>query len=464
MSRRMRSLLLVAATLLGACGGDSKPGPNPDPDPRTEPLKPTLFVASEGTLVSYDVETGRQREGVVQDVSSPADLQVLEDATVMLHLTSRDEVLAVDGRTLEERARFASSSMGGERPTHSYVSPSRDGKRYWLTLNDGRGGRPDSSTALFVDVTPESPTYLQPVGEVRLGVGHHKASFSGTRERFIVSNIADCDDVLSVYDYSDVKGIQKVRTFSAGELGFACTLSAPLLPHGCATSKVSGRAYCNLTGPGVIVSVELDAPSPGFKVIYTGGKGGGYTLASRDGRFIYSLQETPREGGTPTPGASCQVGQLVVVDATTDSIAGQLPLLYRGPSCASGLGGTDEARAQGSHLVLSQDGKTLFITASAATDDVSSRVRQELVVDVSQPFSWVQRASIAVGESTGTHGDALSPDGRSLYVANNVDGTVSELDTGTLSVVRTLTLSVIARTMSLFSSEHGPSEHVGPIH
>ncbi|WP_224361667.1 YncE family protein [Hyalangium versicolor] len=458
----MRTLLLLDAVFsLAACGGGSSPDTDPNPEP--ESLKPTFFVASEGTLVSFDVETGTQREGVVQDVSSPSDLQVLEDGTVMLHLTSRDEVLAVDGHTLKERARFSSSSMGGERPTHSYVSPTRDGKRYWLTLNDGRGGKADSSTALFVDVTPGSPTYLQRVGEVRLGVGHHMASFSSTRERVVISNIADCNDVVSVFDYSDVKNIQKVRTFSAGELGFACDLSTPVLPHGCATSKLSGRAYCNLTGPGVILSINVDAPSPSFNLLYTGGKGGGHTVAQRDGSFIYSLQETPREGSSNPAGASCQIGQLALVDAAADSLVGQLPLFYSGPACDSKLEGTDEARAQGSHLVLSRDGKTLFITPSAATDDVSSHVRKELVVDVSRPYVLVQRESIPVGLSTGIHGDALSPDGRSLFVANNVDSTVSEIDTASLTVKRTLTFPVNARTMSLFGTDTGPSEQVGPI-
>jgi YVTN family beta-propeller protein len=113
--------------------------------------------------------------------------------------------------------------------------------------------------------------------------------------------------------------------------------------------------------------------------------------------------------------------------------------------------------------VLSQDGKTLFITPAAATDDVSSRVRQELVVDVSQPFVLTQRPSIPVGASTGNHADALSPDGRSLFVANNVDSTVSEIDTATQKVVRTLSLSVNSRTMSLFGTDIGPSEQVGPI-
>ncbi|KFE68720.1 YncE family protein [Hyalangium minutum] len=465
MSRWKRTLLsLSVGALLASCGGGTTPTPEPEPEPEPEPrpevMKPTLFMGAEGTLVAYDVETGQKRPGLVAEVSSPSDLQVLEDATVLVNLTVRNEVLVVDGRTLQERARIPSR---GERPNHSYVSPTRNGKRYWLTLNDGLSSQPESSSALFVDATPGSATYLQAVGEVRLGKGHHKATFSSTRERVIISNLADCDDVLSVYDYSDVKNVQKVLTLSAGALGIACSLTAQVTPHGCATSKVSGRAYCNLTGPGVIAAVDLDATPPTAKLIYTGGKGGGHTVASADGRFIYTVQDQPREGSATHAGAPCQVGQLVMVDTSSDNLAGQVPLLYRGPSCASPLAGTDEAKATASHLLLSRDGKTLYITPSGAFDDVASRVRQELVLDLSQPYSPAQKPSIAVGGSVQSHPVALSSEGRYLFVSNNVDNTLSQIDTTTNTVVSTLNLPTNAKTMSLFSSADGPSEHVGSI-
>lgn len=461
MSRWKRTLLcLSVGALLAACGGDTAPEPTPEPQPQPEPLKPTLFVGAEGSLVAYDVETGQQRPGRVSEVSSPSDLQVLEDATVLVNLTVSNEVLVVDGRTLQERARIPSR---GERPNRSYVSPARNGKRYWVTLNDGLSGQPETSSALFVDATPGSATYLQAVGEVRLGSGRHHASFSHTRERVVISNLANCDDVLSVYDYSDVKNVRKVVTLSAGALGLACSLSAPLLPQGCATSKVSGRAYCNLTGPGVVASVDLDATPPTAKLIYTGGKGGGHSVASADGRFLYTVQDLPREGSATHAGAPCQVGQLVMVDTSSDNLAGQVPLLYRGPSCASPLAGTDEAKASASHLLLSRDGKTLYITLSVPIDDAASRVRQELVLDVSQPFTPAQRASIAVGGSVGPHAVALSSEGRYLFVSNNVDNTLSQIDTTTNTVVSTLNLPTNPKTMSLFSTADGPSEHVGSI-
>ncbi|MFL5346849.1 MAG: YncE family protein, partial [Hyalangium sp.] len=278
-----------------------------------------------------------------------------------------------------------------------------------------------------------------------------------------ISNIADCEDVLSVYDYSDVQNIQKVQTISAGSLGLACSLSAPLLPHGCATSKVSGHAYCNLTGSGSIVSVDLDATPPTAKVIPTGGRGGGFTQAYWDGRYLYSVQASPREGSATSPGAACQVGQLAVVDASSDSLAREVPLRYRGPDCTATLAGTDEAKAEVAHLVTGPGGNTLYVTLGAF-NDADAHVRQELVVDLTQPAAPAQRASIALGPSNGSPADALSPDGRFLFVSNTTENGLSQIDTTTNTVVHTYSFFTAPKTMSLFSTASGPSEHVGPIH
>jgi YVTN family beta-propeller protein len=466
MGRTLRTLLLLGmAAALGACEEDKKPGGT------DEALRQTLFVASYTELVSYDVETGEERPGRVQDLESPVDLQALEDGTLLVNLTNKGQVLVVDGRTMLERARLPSSSLGGKRPVHSYLSPTHGGKRYWLALNDGEGGRAETNSALFIDTTPGSATYLQPVGEVRLGKGHHKAAFSATRERVVISNIADCDDALSVYDYSDVRNIQKVLTLSAADLGWGASRPCaanyqggfPPAPHGCATSKVSGRAYCNLTSTGEVVSIDLDATPPTFRVLATGGKGGGYTRASPDGRYIYSAQESPREGSATLPGAACQVGQLVVVDASTDTIAREVPLRYRGPDCTTALANTDEGKAEPGHIVLSRDGRTLYLTPAGAFGDEAARVRQELVLDLSVPDAPVQRASIGVGASKSHHADAQSADGRYLFVANNVDHTVSQVDTATGAVVRTLGVPQNPSSLATFGTAEGPSEHTGPI-
>jgi YVTN family beta-propeller protein len=473
MSLLRASTYTVLITICGLTGGCS--GSGNEVEGQNGALGHTLFVAHEGSLVSYDIATGEERPGAVQDVTGPVDLQALSDGTLMVNLTGRNEILLVDGRTMLEVARVPSSAMGGKRPVHSYISPEQGGEMYWLTLNDGENNVLSTNTARFLDITPGSATYQKPVGEVALGAGHHKASFSTTTSRVVISNIADCEDVLTVYDYSDVSKIVALATLSAKDAGFdgstyetTCDptymMGAPPSPHGCATDKVSGKAYCNLTTSGAIVAVDIDATPPSFKVIPTGGSGSGYTKAHPDGRYVYSVQDSPREGHMKTPGATCQIGQLVVIDATTDAVVKELPLFYKGPDCKDAIVGTDEETAEPSHIQVAADGKTLFITTAGGFGVESARVRQELVLDISDPKEPVELASIAVGASSGHHGDALTGDGKYLFVANNVDGTVTQIDAGTRAVLRTLAVKAQPKTLATFGEAEGPSVPTGPIH
>jgi DNA-binding beta-propeller fold protein YncE len=93
-----------------------------------------------------------------------------------------------------------------------------------------------------------------------------------------------------------------------------------------------------------------------------------------------------------------------------------------------------------------------------------ARVRQVLVLDLADPANPVQLSSIAVGSSTGHHGDALSGDGRWLFVANNADGSVSQIDVASLAVVRTFETAERPQTLGTFGATAGPSEQTGPIH
>ena len=465
--------MALCGGMLGAGGTGCQSSPPDGPPSPDNTLAQTLFVGHEGTLNSYDLSTGKERAGAVQNVAGPTDLQALADGTVMVNLTGRNEILAVDGRTLLESARIPSSTLGGTRPVHSYISPVRNGKSYWLALNDGMGSLPATSSVRFINLTPGS-TYLQPAGEVGLGVGHHKATFSAAKERVVISNISDCSNVITVFDYSNPGSITALRTISAQELGWDGTSrdktcdptyasGAPVSPHGCATSKVSGRAYCNLTSSGGIASIDMDATPPTFKVIATNGAGAGYTRPHTSGRYIFSLQDAPREGDPVHPGAKCQIGQLVVLDAMNDTIVKELPLLYKGPSCQTSLLGTDEETTEPSHIQVTGDGKTLFITAAGGYMVAAARVRQHLVVDVSDPRNPVQKDSIAVGTSNGYHGDALSGDGKFLFVANQIDGTVTQVDTATLAVTRTLTVQAKPSVLCTFGTAEGPGEQTGPI-
>jgi hypothetical protein len=464
---------LLAAAL--GCGGEDTVAvdTNDDSQPSgADELAETLFVAHQGSLISYDIATGEERPGAVQGVSSPTDLQALADGTLLANLTDQNHVLIVDPRSMLELARVHTSFATAQRPVHSYISPEHAGKTYWLALNDGTEGNPATNSASFIDITPGSDRYLQHVGEVAVGVGHHKATFSATRERAVISNIADCDRVLGVYDYSDIDQIREIAVMSAADAGWdgssfekTCdpTYQAGVAPapHGCATSKVSGKAYCNVTSSGDLVVVDLDAEAPTFQRVPMGGAGGGYTKASYDGRYIYSLQNEPREG---SEGSVCQVGQLVVLDASSDSIVAKLALGYLGAGCSQSLVGTDEETTEPAHSVISLDSSRLFITLAGGFEVESARVRQQLVIDIANPAAPVQLPSIPVGASTGYHGDTLSGDGRWLFVANNMDDTVTQIDVAGLSVVRTWTVAARPQVLATYGSLEGPSIQTGPLH
>src|SRR5262245_22545600 len=123
--------------------------------------------------------------------------------------TAGNEVILIDLNRRTEIGRLPSSSLGGVRPVHMYLSPAIEERQYVVVLNDGserstpKGERPKDSTLLLIDALQSSPTFLKPVGEARLGIGHHKVGFSMKRPRLAVSNISDCSDVISVYDYQD---------------------------------------------------------------------------------------------------------------------------------------------------------------------------------------------------------------------------------------------------------------------
>jgi len=473
------AVLLAFATTLGCTEdepSDTGGGPGSTADDCLLPH--TLFVAHEGLLSSYDIQTGQERAGSVSGISAPVDLQALEDGSLIVNLTGTHEVLVTNGLTMLEVARHPSSGGEGRRPVHGYVTPERAGKQYWVAMNDGESGEPATNSALFLDITEGSPTRFEVAGEVGLGIGHHKGSFSATRERVVISNIADCDDALSVYDYSDVENIELLATFTGEDAGFDapdpgegefdpffCDPSyqrgRPPAPHGCATARVSGKAYCSVTSSGDVVAVELDAPEPTFTRIATSGSGGGFMFAHPGGRYVYMQQETPREGEGGEP---CQIGQLVVVDATEDAVVAEVPLFYDGPDCTEELAGTDAETANPGHSHFAHHGTLLYVPTSGGFNRSDARVDRVLVLDTSDPDAPVQLESIQVGVHTGHSASALSGDERWLFVVNTVDATVSQIDALSRSVVRTFEVGPNPKVVATFGTVEGPSHVTGPVH
>jgi hypothetical protein len=182
-------------------------------------------VSGRDQLALHDLATGEELVRFEAPGGS-SDLMALESGVALSNHTAGNEVILIDLNRRSEIGRMPSSSLGGIRPVHMYLSPTIEGRQYVVVLNDGhergtpKGERPKDSTLLLIDAVQSSPTFLKPVGEVRLGIGHHKVGFSTKRPRLAVSNIADCFDVVSVYDYENASDITRIKTFSAADLGY----------------------------------------------------------------------------------------------------------------------------------------------------------------------------------------------------------------------------------------------------
>jgi YVTN family beta-propeller protein len=465
------SLALPCAAAIALFASQGCVDDSSDKDESNATFSQTLFTAQEGSLVSFDLATGKKLPGEITDVKGPTDMQALDDGTLLVNLTTTNEILAVDGKTMLQKGnRIPSSGKAAVKPVHSFITPEVGDKRYWVTMNDG-SGTAASNSARFLSLDPDTAKYLKPAGELDLGIGHHKAAFSPDKQRVVISNIGDCDDIMSVFDFSDIANIAKVSTLTAAGAGFDGSDSLHTCdqtkkkgrtpsPHGCAAAKNSAHALCNMTGTGVLVATDLDAAVPGFKLIPTAGTGAGYTAAHPGGRYIYTLQSTPNEanGGKP-----CQVGQVAVVDMSKDSLVKELPLLYTGPGCTDALAGTKAKGTGPSHTLFNAASDRAYINVAASADS-NSRVEKQLVLDVSDPADPKQLESVSIGSSYGSHGETLSGDGKFLIVANNKDASVSVIDAATAKVVKTLDVGNAGKTMATFGTAEGPSHQVGPFH
>src|SRR5688572_16672637 len=83
--KKMRSLLLIVA--LAACSKDPCEGA----ECGTTKVAQALFVAREGELVSFDIATGEERPGTVQNVVTPVDLYAHENGWLTVNLTNATE-------------------------------------------------------------------------------------------------------------------------------------------------------------------------------------------------------------------------------------------------------------------------------------------------------------------------------------------------------------------------------------
>jgi YVTN family beta-propeller protein len=437
-------------------------------------------VSGRDQLALYDLATGTELARFEAPGGS-SDLLALGSGIALSNHTAGNEVILIDLNRRREIGRLPSSSLGGIRPVHMYLSPEIAGRQYTVVLNDGnergtpKGERPKDSTLLLIDAVQSSPTFLKPVGEVRLGIGHHKVGFSMKRPRMAVSNISDCSDVVSVYDYGQPSDIKLVKTFSAANLGYdgstplkTCdeTGKAGLMlsPHGTGTSAATGRVYHFLTGTGQIAVFDIDADVPTVKLIQTAGSGGASVKDLPGGRFMVVPQRGPREVHQRADGSLCQVGQLAVIDAVAEKVAAQLPVLYGEPTCRTSIAGKPYERAALQYAMPSPDGKTVFVEVGTlyGPPNVVAESRFVVVFDLSDPYRPIPLSSIPVGAGNDTRDHALTGDGKLLLVPNSLDNSVSVIDIGSRQVARTLPTVTKPFRVVTFSEGIGPSKPAGP--
>jgi YVTN family beta-propeller protein len=436
-------------------------------------------VSGRDQTVLYDLANGTELARFDAPGGS-SDLLALGSGIVLSNHTAGNEVILIDLKRRKEIGRLPSSSLGGVRPVHMYLTPALEGRQYAVVLNDGnergtpKGERPKDSTLLLIDAVQSSPTFLKPVGETRLGIGHHKVGFSMKRPRLAVSNIADCSDVVSVFDYTNPSDIKLVKTFSAADLGYdgstplkACDetgkVGLMLSPHGTGTSAATGRVYHFLTGTGQIAAFDIDADVPTVKLMQTAGTGGASVKDLPGGRFMVVPQRGPREVHQKADGSVCQVGQLAVIDAVAEKVAAQVPVFYEA-TCRSSIVGTPHERAALQYAMPAPDGKTVFVEIGTlyGPPNVPAESRFVAVFDLTDPYRPVQLPSISVGAGNDTREHALTGDGALLVVTNSLENSVSVIDVRSRQVVRTIPTVNRPYRVVTFSEELGPSKPAGP--
>jgi YVTN family beta-propeller protein len=439
-----------------------------------------VVVSGRDQLAVHDLATGAELARFDASGGS-SDLLALGSGVALSNHTAANEVLIIDLKRRSEIGRLPSSSLGAIRPVHMYLSPAIEGRQYAVVLNDGnergtpKGERPKDSTLLLIDAVQSSPTFLKPVGEIRLGIGHHKAGFSMKRPRLAVSNIADCSDVVSVYDYQNPSDIKLVKSFSAADLGYdgstplkTCDETGKagvmLSPHGTGTSAATGRVYHFLTGTGQIAVFDIDADVPTVKLIQTAGSGGASVKDLPGGRFMVVPQRGPREVHQRADGSLCQVGQLAVIDAVAEKVAAQLSVFYGEPACRTSIAGKPHERAALQYAMPSPDGKTIFVEVGTlyGPPNVVAESRFVAVFDLSDPYRPIQLPSIRVGAGNDTRNHALTGDGTLLLVPNSLENSVSVIDIGSWQVVRTIPTVTKPFRVVTFSEGIGPSKPAGP--
>lgn len=438
-----------------------------------------MLVVGKDQAGVYDVAMGTEI-GRIAMTGASLDTMALANGVALFNNTGGNQVIAVDLKDGKEIARIPASSTGATRPVHSYLSPPMGGRQFYVVLNDGveantpPDATPRDSSLTLIDVVPGSSNYLKPVGEVRLGRGHHKVAFSTTRARMVVSNIGDCKDVLSVYDFANPAEIRLVKSFPAADFGFdgstalkTCDASGKagvrLGPHGVGTSAVTGEAYHFITGTGQVAALNIDADDPTMRLVQTAGVGGSTAKEMPGGRFIVVPQRTPREAQDRAGGIVCQIGQIAVIDAVNRQLVAQTPMLYGDGACSTSLAGKPESAANPSYVGFNKDGSRMLVALGTlgGPQNVNATVDLTLVFDMTNPRAPRQLQPIKTGARKASD-VVMANGGRLAFIPDSAADSVSVVDTETMTVVRTIRTIAGPHRLSAFSPTSGPSKPIGP--
>lgn len=433
-----------------------------------------LFVSARDALVAYDASTGAEKARFATPGLS-SDMLVTPEGLLVLNHRDANQVVLIDARSLREVGRIASSGIGGTRPVHLYLAPQRpDGRRLVVVANDGNAQRPnrDDNAALIIDAS--DPAAPKVAGEVRLGIGHHKLAFSRDGQRFSASNIADCEEVVGVYDITDPARPSRLLAVSGAEIGLDGRDGRPACdptgrqgrrpgPHGAASFAATGLHAHNANGTGQFLLLEVEENPPRLAAVLetAGGSGGASIAAHPQGRFAYGPQNTPRSGGTGAQaGAPCQIGQLAVIDGVERRLAAQVPLLYDAGCTAL----PEQARgARPAYAFVTPDGRTLAVTVGTLNAAQPGRAGMLVLFDLADPSRPTQVASVPVGASAGHRDAAMTTDGRVLFVPGNADASVTIVDLVERRAVRRLAVASEPNRVAAWSPTAGPTKAPGTI-
>src|SRR5438270_4314739 len=93
-------------------------------------------VSGRDQLALHDLATGEELVRFDAPGGS-SDLMALGSGVALSNHTAGNEVILIDLNRRSEIGRMPSSSLGGVRPVHMYLSPTIEGRQYVVVLNDG---------------------------------------------------------------------------------------------------------------------------------------------------------------------------------------------------------------------------------------------------------------------------------------------------------------------------------------